>query len=123
MTVILLSIAAGNHSSTDGQSTTQTTSAPVESEEDRAARAAEERMRDIQRSPEKYLELTEAHGVKAGFETVFMLSGRIQNPTEIDIKDPRISCDLFGESGTRIGDVTETLLQIIPAGGEHNSPS
>ena len=94
------------------------------SEEDRATLAAREeeeraerRRREIERSPERFLELEDQNGVRGGFETVFLLSGRIRNTAEVDIKDPTIVCDLYGASGTQIGDVRETLLEIIPAGG------
>jgi hypothetical protein len=106
--------------------TAPTTAVPATelSEADRAEIAAREeadragrQRREIRRSPERFLELEEQSGLRGGFDTVFLLSGRIRNKSEVDIKDPTIVCALYGPSGTHVGDVRETLLEIIPAGG------
>lgn len=76
----------------------------------------EERSR-VSTSPESYLTIESIRGRKGGFETVLLISGRIRNSSHYDIKDPTISCDLFGPSGTKTGTIHETLLEIIPKSG------
>jgi|CXWL01.1.fsa_nt_gi hypothetical protein len=86
---------------------------PEESEQ----QAAATRLRAIRRAPENFLGLDEVSGQGGGFNTVFVLSGRISNSAEVDIKDPRIQCELFGPSGTQVDTVQETLFEIVPAQG------
>ena len=62
------------------------------------------------------MELQDFKWSKAGFETIFELSGKIQSSAPIDLKDIRIECDLFAASGTKVSTVRETLYQVVPAG-------
>lgn len=123
-TVLFLLIAASGSSTTGAarqEARPAEVAAPLSEEEraaiaERAAReSAERELRAIQRSPERYLELEDANGVRGGFDTVFMLSGRIRNSSAVDIKDPQIVCALFGASGTQVGEVRQILYEIVPA--------
>lgn len=80
-------------------------------------RADEQKARELRRSPENFLTLENVNGVKGGFETILMLSGSIQNSSDVVIKDVEITCDLFGPSGTKVGNVRQTLFEQIPANG------
>ncbi len=82
-----------------------------------AAEKERQRRRDLERAPERFLQLEQHNGVRGGFDTVFLLSGTIRNTSDVDIKDPTITCSLYGASGTEIGEVRETLLEIVPAAG------
>lgn len=125
---LLVWIAGANAPPADALNTAGTAessnAAPEESEAEKAARAAdaqrradEQKMRELRRSPEKFLTLENANGVKGGFDTVFMLSGTIRNSSDVVIKDARIDCNLFGPSGTQVGKVRQTLFEQIPAEG------
>ena len=67
-------------------------------------------------SPEAFLTLSATSAWKSGFDTVVMLSGTLKNRAPIRIKDPQITCELFAESDTAIGSVTDTVYKVIPAG-------
>ena len=83
--------------------------------------AEEQRKSDearFRRNPEEALELADVDGTKVGFDTILELRGKIANAAPFSIKDAEIVCDLFGPSGTQVGQVRETLFEIIPASGE-----
>lgn len=67
--------------------------------------------------PGSAVTLTRARGTKGGFESVFLLSGALENAADFPIKDVSIACDLLAASGTRVGRVAATLYEIVPAGG------
>ena len=99
-----------------------TAAPPEKTEAEKAADAAEAQRRadertarELRRSPEKFLVLANVNGVKGGFDTVFLLSGTIQNSSDVIIKDAEIACDLFGPSGTKVGSVRQTLFEQVPA--------
>lgn len=121
--VALTANPSTEHASSSRPEASASASAPL-SPEEIAARAeqekqreAAERARTIARSPERFLTLQNANGVRGGFDTVFLLSGAITNSAEVDIRDPTIVCELFGASGTQVGSVRETLFEIVPAHG------
>jgi hypothetical protein len=114
-TALFVVVALTSPPSNTTDTTQAAPSAPQVAES--ATEIAARHRREVERSPERFLVLEDESGVRAGFDTVFLLSGRIQNTTDVDIKDPTIICALFGDSGTEIGRVRETLLQIVPANG------
>lgn len=69
------------------------------------------------KDPESALTLT-ADGKKGGFDSVFILSGTLKNAADFPLKDVRIRCELFAASGTRVGEVSDTLYDIVPAKGQ-----
>lgn len=90
--------------------------APEKTPEELAADREAELQREYARDPEKALTL-DVSGVKGGFETVLILSGTVSSVADFEIKDVEIVCDLFANSGTRVGRVTETLYEVVPAKG------
>ena len=51
----------------------------------------------------------------AGFGSILKISFSVENRSDLAVKDIEIKCNLFGESGTHVGAVTETVLQVFPA--------
>lgn len=68
-------------------------------------------------APGSALRLVKVRGEKGGFDSVLILSGTIENAAAFPIKDPVIACDLFGPSGTQVGQVAQTLYEVAPAQG------
>lgn len=89
---------------------------PEKTAEELALEREAELQREYERDPEKALTL-DVRGTKGGFETVLLISGSVSSAADFDIKDVEIVCELFANSGTRVGRVTETLYEVIPANG------
>jgi hypothetical protein len=53
---------------------------------------------------------------KAGFDNIMELTGSITNKSAFAIKDLKITCDHFANSGTKIDSNTRMLYEAIPAG-------
>lgn len=123
--VLLVWIGSANAPPVADEQAVGATAAPAEQTAAEKAAAAEEEAtrlraeteRNVRRSPENYLTIEEVDGIKGGFETVLILSGRIRNTSDMILKDPTFRCDLFGSSGTKVGTVRETLFEQIPAQG------
>jgi hypothetical protein len=50
-----------------------------------------------------------------GFGTVLILSGKVANVTNINKKDPLITCTTYGASGTQISSVSRPLFVSVKA--------
>ena len=88
----------------------------VAREKTKAAERHAQKVRDMRRSPEEYLELSKTQARKDDFGTAFMLSGTIRNTSPISIKDPKITCGLYAAGGTSVGSVAQSILKIVPSG-------
>jgi len=51
-----------------------------------------------------------------GFDTVMLLSGKINNKGKSDVKDVRIKCELYSNSGTQVSEVSAVIYEIVKAG-------
>jgi len=89
---------------------------PEKTEAELAAEREADLQKDYERHPEKALSL-DVRGTKGGFDTILLLSGSVHNAAGFDIKDMEIVCELFANSGTRVGRVSETLYEVVPANG------
>lgn len=101
-------------------SSVKTTPRATTVQEKTAEEIEAERLSDLrkqyERNPATALTL-EASGEKGGFDTVLIISGTLTNAADFAVKDVRIECELFGNSGTRVGRVSQTLFEIVPANG------
>lgn len=52
---------------------------------------------------------------KSGFGSVMMAKLIIKNKNDFEVKDLVVKCDLFGNSGSRIGTATKTVYESVPA--------
>lgn len=52
---------------------------------------------------------------KTGFGTGMHASFTISNPSDFDVRDVKISCDLTAPSGTRVDSTTQTIFEVFPA--------
>ena len=50
---------------------------------------------------------------KVGFGTVLEIDITIKNVSVYAVKDVQVVCDLFGNSGTAVGEVRQTLFELI----------
>jgi hypothetical protein len=89
---------------------------PEKTAEELAIERKADLQREYERDPEKALTL-DVRGTKGGFETVLLISGSVSSAADFDVKDVEIVCELFANSGTRVGRVSETLYEVIPANG------
>lgn len=53
---------------------------------------------------------------KGGFGSVLLLDGTLTNQSRLDIRDPRITCQMVAPSGTSFGTATATLYERITPG-------
>lgn len=53
-----------------------------------------------------------------GFDTVMLADFTITNRSACDVKDFKVRCTLFGNSGTRIDSTSKTLYEVVPAGAK-----
>jgi hypothetical protein len=72
---------------------------------------------DATENPEKYLKLSEMNASKSGFGMIVVLDGTVRNGAPIWLKDPMITCTLFSESDTNLGEVSQTLYKKIKPHG------
>jgi hypothetical protein len=49
----------------------------------------------------------------SGFGTVLMVDITIANPTPHSVKDVEIRCSTFGSSGTKLGDLRQTIYELV----------
>jgi hypothetical protein len=49
----------------------------------------------------------------SGFGTVMMADITITNPTPHSVKDVEIRCSTFGASGTKLGDLKQTIYELV----------
>lgn len=66
--------------------------------------------------PERLVTLSKFSWEKGGFDTVMIANFTLKNENEFPVKDFVLSCDLYGNSGTQVGTVTHTLLEIVGGG-------
>lgn len=64
----------------------------------------------------RQVKVVEWSGLKAGFGNVLEASVSVTNGSEYAVKDIVLNCELFGNSGTRIGRNEQTVYEILNAG-------
>jgi hypothetical protein len=98
----------------------------AEVEASKASRAAQERRsaaragdRVARRHPERFIDVSAQEAPSmTGLNSYVVMNGVVTNNAPVAVRDPLIACNLFGPSGTRVGEVEETLYQTLAA-GEH----
>jgi len=50
-----------------------------------------------------------------GFGSVMLADVTVRNDSDYDVKDPRIACQIYADSGTRLGRTRQTIYQVVPA--------
>jgi hypothetical protein len=116
---IVQAIVGGGSASTSektahvGAKTPEQLAAEQKAEQERRETAA---LEDMRKSPATYLTLTNERANKDGFDTIFMLSGTINNNGKVAYKDPVIECEYYSETNTRLGRVKDTLYKDLPPG-------
>ena len=81
-----------------------------------AAQTSARMTNDVGAFPHHYLKLVDGHAWNAEFGTVLMLSATVQNRAPIAIKNPVITCLLFGDTGSLVGSVSKTVSKVVPKG-------
>lgn len=72
---------------------------------------------DVRRNPEDYLKLQRFSSRKGGFDSVAIISGRIRNPTTLNMRDVKLKCEIAGDSGSVISRESVVVYKSVPAGG------
>lgn len=85
----------------------------VETPQEVAAREA----RELREHPERFLTLASYSGENGGFGTVLIVSGTIRNRAAVAIRDPELTCEMTGASGTRLDRMRQPIYQVVPANG------
>lgn len=66
-------------------------------------------------TPEETLVLNVIDSEAAGFGAMLKIAFSIENKGEKDVKDIELACTLYGASGTKLGEPSKTLYQVIKA--------
>lgn len=80
-----------------------------------ANEAAKKRWAELDHQEQAYNIKLDWSGRKGGFGTVFIATFTMKNGNDFDIKDPVISCEQTGPSGTTISKTTQTIYRIVRA--------
>ena len=92
---------------------------PAEVQVEARAKAGDQaraQLDDMRWRPAMVLSLERTKAWKAGFDTVFMLSGEIRSTSRLGVKDPVIQYALYSETDTPLGGVRQTLFKFVSAG-------